>query len=89
MGAQFFPYSKRVDMPEQGPGPFAQVSTTLETRLEFCGAVLAEHLEAVRDWRPSGLMFDSFVPWGRLVAQLLALPAIASAPSILTASIAR
>jgi UDP:flavonoid glycosyltransferase YjiC (YdhE family) len=39
-GAQFCPYSARVHMPEQGPGPFAQVSTTLETLLEFCGSVL-------------------------------------------------
>jgi MGT family glycosyltransferase len=70
-------------MPEQGPAPFAQASTTLETLLEFCGVVLDQHLELVRNWRPTHIMFDSFAPWGRLVARLLGLPTIASVPSIL------
>jgi UDP:flavonoid glycosyltransferase YjiC (YdhE family) len=61
-GAQFCPYSARVHMPEQGPGPFAQVSTTLETLLEFCGSVLDGHLAMVRQWRPTHVMFDSFAP---------------------------
>jgi len=82
-GANFCPYSERVHMPDQGPGPFAQVSTTLETLLEFCGAVLDEHLDAVRKLRPTHVMMDSFAPWGRMVAQLLKLPAIVSVPSIL------
>ena len=82
-GAQFCPYTARVQMPEQGPGPFAQVSTTLETLLEFCGLVLDDHLAMVRQWRPTHVMFDSFAPWGRMVAQLLVLPTVASVPSIL------
>jgi len=82
-GAHFCPYTEQVHMPEYGPGPFARVSTTLETLLEFCGAVLDDHLDAVRKLRPTHIMFDSFAPWGRMVAQLLGLPAIASVPSIL------
>jgi MGT family glycosyltransferase len=82
-GARFCPYTERVHMPEHGPGPFAQVSTTLETLLNFCGAVLDDHLDAVRKLRPTHVMFDSFAPWGRMVAQLLGLPTIASVPSIL------
>ena len=82
-GARFCPYTERVHMPEYGPGPFAQVSTTLETLLEFCGAVLDDHLDPVRKMVPTHVMFDSFAPWGRMVAQLLGLAAIASVPSIL------
>jgi MGT family glycosyltransferase len=82
-GADFRPYTARIRVPEHGPGPFAQLSTTLETLLEFCGAVLDEHLAAIRQARPTHVMFDSFAPWGRMVAQLLGLPAIASVPSIL------
>jgi MGT family glycosyltransferase len=82
-GAQFFPYTARVHMPEQGPGPFAQISTTLETLLDFCGAVLDCHLDGVSHWRPTHVMFDSFAPWGGIVAQLLGLPTVASVPSIL------
>jgi MGT family glycosyltransferase len=70
-------------MPEHGPGPFAQVSTTLETLLEFSSAILDEHLEEVRRLRPARIMFDSFAPWGRMIAHLLGLPAIASVPSLL------
>lgn len=82
-GARFCPYSLRVRMPEQGPGPFAQISTTLETQLEFCGSVLDDHLDTVRQWHPTHVMFDSFAPWGRMVAQLLGLPTVSSVPSIL------
>src|SRR5580704_6832107 len=82
-GAHFCPYTERVHMPEHGPGPFGQVSTTLETLLDFCGAVLDDHLDAVRKLHPTHVMFDSFAPWGRMVAQLLRLPTIASVPSIL------
>jgi MGT family glycosyltransferase len=82
-GALFCPYTSRLSMPEHGPGPYAQVSTTLETLLESSGAVLDSHLAEVRSLRPTHIMFDSFAPWGRLVAQLLGLPAIASVPSIL------
>ena len=82
-GAQFRPYTRQLRMPDRGPGPFAQLTTTLETLLEFCGAVLDQHLGPVRQWRPTHMMFDSFAPWGRMVARLLGLRAIASVPSIL------
>ena len=82
-GARFCPYTEKLQMPESGPGPFAQVSTTLETLLEFCGAVLDRHLDAIRQLHPTHILFDSFAPWGRMVAQILGLPSIASVPSIL------
>jgi MGT family glycosyltransferase len=82
-GALFCPYPAEFRMPEQGPGPFAQVSTTLETLLEFSRAVLHHHLEPVQTWRPTHIMYDSFAPWGGLFTQLLRLPSIASVPSIL------
>ena len=70
-------------MPGHGPGPFAQVSTTLETLLDFSLAILDHHLDQVRALRPAYIMFDSFAPWGSFIAQLLRLPSIASVPSIL------
>jgi MGT family glycosyltransferase len=82
-GAQFQPYTRRICMPDHGPGPFARVSTTLETLLDFCGAVLDDHLDSLRKASLTHVMFDSFAPWGRMVARLLGLPAIASVPSIL------
>ncbi len=82
-GADFHPYTSRIRMPDHGPGPFAQVSTTLETLLEFCEAVLDDHLDEVRKSRPTHIMFDSFAPWGQMMAALLGLPTIASVPSIL------
>jgi MGT family glycosyltransferase len=82
-GATFCPYTDRLQMPESGPGPFAQISTALETLLEFCDAVLDQHLDAIRRFRPTRILFDSFAPWGRMVAQILGLPGIASVPSIL------
>ena len=82
-GALFCPYSSQFSIPEQGPGPFAQVSTTLETLLDLSGAVLDDHLDEVRKLRPTHIMYDSFAPWGAFVAQLLRLPSIASIPSIL------
>jgi MGT family glycosyltransferase len=82
-GADFHPYTWRIRMPDHGPGPFAQVSTTLETLLEFCEAVLDDHLDEVRKSRPTHIMFDSFAPWGGMLARLLDLPTIASVPSIL------
>jgi MGT family glycosyltransferase len=82
-GAVFCPYSKRFSMPERGPRPFARVSTTLETLLDLSCTVLDQHLEQVRALRPTHIMYDSFAPWGRFVAQLLRLPSIASIPSIL------
>jgi MGT family glycosyltransferase len=82
-GALFRPYSTRFRMPEQGPGPFARVSTTLETLLDLSLAVLDGHLMEVQRLRPTHVMYDSFAPWGRLVAQLLGLRSIASIPSIL------
>jgi len=82
-GAQFDSYCAQFSMPEQGPGAFQHVSTTLETLLDLTCAVLEHHAEVVRMWRPSHIMFDSFAPWGHLVARLLGLPTIASIPSIL------
>lgn len=82
-GAQFQPYSARFRMPKQGPGAFAQVSTTLEILLDLTRAVLTDHLAELRALRPTHIMYDSFAPWGRFAAQLLRLPSIASIPSIL------
>ena len=82
-GAQFCLYSAQFRMPEQGPGPFARVSTTLETLLELSRVVLADHLEQAKLAHATHIMYDSFAPWGGLVAQLLRLPSIASIPSIL------
>jgi MGT family glycosyltransferase len=82
-GALFCSYATQFRMPDGGPGPFAQVSTTLETLLELSRAILDGHLEQVRMLRPTHIMYDSFAPWGNLVAQLLRLPTIASIPSIL------
>jgi len=82
-GAQFWRYSARLSMPERGPGPFAHVSTTLETLLAFSLAVLDDHLAEVQQLRPAIVVFDSFAPWGRMVAQVLRVPTIASVPSIL------
>jgi len=82
-GAVFCPYSAQFCMPEQGPGPFVRLSTTLETLLELSRVVLAHHLEQAKLARPTHIMYDSFAPWGGLVARLLRLPSIASIPSIL------
>ena len=82
-GAAFCSYTPRVAMPAQGPGPFAQVSTTLETLLDFSRMILDHHLEHVRALRPTHIMYDSFAPWGSCFAQLLRLPSVASVPSIL------
>jgi MGT family glycosyltransferase len=82
-GATFRAYAAQFRMPDEGQGPFARVSTTLETLLELSRAVLDGHLEQVRTLRPTHIMHDSFAPWGGLVAQLLRLPTIGSIPSIL------
>ncbi len=82
-GAEFCAYTPRVAMPAHGPGPFAQVSTTLETLFDFSRAILDHHFDQVRAWQPAHIMYDSFAPWGKFVAQLLRLPSIASVPSIL------
>lgn len=82
-GAQFRSYGAQFRMPAEGPGPFAHTSTTLETFLELSCAVLHHHLEQVRALAPTHILYDSFAPWGRFVAQLLRLPTIASVPSIL------
>jgi len=79
----FCAYTPRVAMPDQGPGPFAQVSTTLEALLDFSRAILEDHLDQVRAMRPTHIMYDSFAPWGSFFAQLLGLPSIGSVPSIL------
>jgi MGT family glycosyltransferase len=81
-GAAFCPYSAEFRMPERGPGPFARISTTLETLLELSRVALDRHLEQVRKMGPTHIMHDSFAPWGRFVAQLLRLPSVASIPSI-------
>jgi MGT family glycosyltransferase len=82
-GAMFCAYTPRVAMPDHGPGPFARVSTTLETLLDFSRAILDDHLDQVRAMRPTHVIYDSFAPWGSFIAQLLRLPCIASVPSIL------
>jgi MGT family glycosyltransferase len=81
-GAMFRPYAPKFRMPEGGPGPFAQLSTTLDSLLDLTLAVLEGNLREVRMLRPTHILFDSFAPWGSLVAQLLGLPTIASIPSI-------
>ena len=48
IGALFYPYSTRFCMPERGAGPFARVSTTLETLLRLSRAILDDHLAWVR-----------------------------------------
>jgi MGT family glycosyltransferase len=82
-GAHFRPYATEFPMPEQGPGPFAHISTTLETLLNQSCTVLDHHLTEVRMSHPTHIMHDSFAPWGRFFAQLLRLPSIASVPTIL------
>src|SRR5579872_361110 len=82
-GAEFRCYPAEFRMPEHGPGAFEQVSTTLEALLDLTCAVLGQTLEEVRTLRPAHVIYDSFAPWGRMVAQLLRLPTIASIPSIL------
>ena len=82
-GAHFRAYCPQFRMPQQGPGAFAQVSSTLETLLDLSCAVLQHHLSEVRELAPSHVMFDSFAPWGSMVARLLRRPVIASIPSIL------
>jgi len=82
-GALFCPYCAQFSMPAQGPGPFTRLSTTLETLLELSHVVLAHHLEQAKLARPTHIMYDSFAPWGGLVARLLRLPSIASIPSLL------
>jgi MGT family glycosyltransferase len=82
-GALFHPYAAQFSMPERGPGPFAKVSATLEKLLELTRVVLDNHLEQTKVARPTHIMYDSFAPWGALVAQLLGLRSIASIPSIL------
>lgn len=81
--ALFRVYSPGFQWPEEGPGPFAQVSTTLETLLALSCSTLDHHLEEVRALQPTHVMYDSFAPWGGFFAQLLRLPSIASVPSIL------
>ena len=66
-GASFRPYPAEIRMPEQGPGPFARVSTTLETLLEWSRVALDCHLEQVRKLRPTHIMYDSFAPWANSV----------------------
>jgi MGT family glycosyltransferase len=82
-GAAFYNYGPEFRMPERGPGPFARVSTTLEALLALTVAVLEHCLEPARQIRPNLVLFDSFAPWGPLIARLLGVPAAASIPSIL------
>ena len=82
-GATFCSYTPRLQMPDRGPGPFARASTTLEALLDFSHAILADHLDQIGRLHPTRIMFDSFAPWGRFIAERLGLPAIASVPSIL------
>lgn len=82
-GAAFCNYGPEFRMPGSGPGPFARVSTTLEALLALTVAVLEHCLEQVRRFGPNLVLFDSFAPWGPLIAQILGMPAAASIPSIL------
>jgi MGT family glycosyltransferase len=82
-GAAFCNYGPEFRMPGSGPGPFARVSTTLEALLALTVAVLEHSLEQARRFRPNLVMFDSFAPWGPLIARILGVPAAASIPSIL------
>jgi MGT family glycosyltransferase len=82
-GAVFHDYGPQFRIPDRSPGPFARVSTTLEVLLALTVSVLQHCLEPARRLRPNLVMFDSFAPWGRLIAQILGLPAVASVPSIL------
>jgi UDP:flavonoid glycosyltransferase YjiC (YdhE family) len=82
-GAAFCDYGPEFRMPRSGPGPFARVSATLEALLALTVAVLEHCLEDARRFRPNLVMFDSFAPWGRLIAQILRLPTVGSIPSIL------
>jgi MGT family glycosyltransferase len=82
-GAQFRSYGPQFQMPQRGPGPFARVSTTLETLLHLTDRALHHCLEETRRLSPTHILYDSFAPWGRLIAQLLDLPSMASVPSIL------
>jgi len=70
-------------MPEQGPGSFVSVPTTIETLVEFSHAILEHQLDQVRALDPTHIMFDSFAPWGGFFARLLRRHSIASVPSIL------
>jgi MGT family glycosyltransferase len=82
-GAQFHPYPAEICPPERGPGPFARVSATLETLLDWTRAALDGHLKDVRILRPTHIMYDTFAPWGRLAARIMRLPSVGSVPSIL------
>jgi len=82
-GARFFPYPAGLEIPEEEPGPFDRIATTLDALLRMSDAVLEEQLDQVGALDPALIVHDSFSPWGRFVAQRLALPAMVSAPSIL------
>jgi MGT family glycosyltransferase len=82
-GVEFCDYGPEFRMPASGDGPFARVSTTLEALLALTVAVLEHSLEQAHRFRPNLVMFDSFAPWGRLIARILGVPAAASIPSIL------
>src|ERR1035438_2443382 len=55
-GARFCAYAPEFRMPERGPGPFAQVTTSLETLLDASRAILSQHLEQVRTFRSTHIM---------------------------------
>jgi MGT family glycosyltransferase len=82
-GAEFRCYAAPFRMPESGAGRFERVSTAVEALLDLSSAVLDCHLAEARALAPVCILHDSFAPWGRLAADLLGLPEIASAPSIL------
>jgi MGT family glycosyltransferase len=82
-GAAFCNYGPGFAMPGSGPGPFARVSTTLEALLALTVAVLEHCPEQAGRFRSNLVMFDSFAPWGPLIARILGVPAAASIPSIL------
>jgi MGT family glycosyltransferase len=82
-GARFGSYPPEVAMPDRGPGPFARVTSTVETLCAFSRTILDHQLAPLQAFQPTHILFDSFAPWGMFLARSLGLPAIASVPSIL------
>jgi len=82
-GATFVAYPGALELPEEDPGPFDRIITTLDALLNMSSAVLDEQLGQVRELRPALIVHDSFSPWGKFVAERLEIPAAVSVPSIL------
>ncbi len=66
-------------------GRHMALPTTLPlTILLETGRVLPQILDEARAWQPDSILYDSFCLWGRMIAQILDLPAITSMAYILT-----